>query len=389
MTLFSQLRLSRRDAMLGIFGLIVAALFFAFSSQQAFAATKTWTGDGADANWSTDANWSPSGAPTNGDDLVFNLSDLGTFSAPDNDIASLSIASMSFTNGTNGQSFALRLTEATTFSGDATNTSATRVGVWGGFVLGADIDFIGGFGFSDHTSASNEIALGGHALTISDDASGITSFSDVPITGTGTVNYDTLGDVQVGSVNTYSGTTNITNINQIYNSTSDPQSPTEMFGSSSIVVDASSTVHLVFTATETFSNQITLAATEVSGSSFNAQLNFNSSQVSAAHVITVPNVILSGAGGMTLSPSGIASVNLAGMTTNGNCLYVPTVYVDNFLNVGDFCGASNASLGDDVVPGVPNTGEAHGRSALPLVILASVAGLAGAGFIARRYLLAK
>ena len=33
--------------------------------------TRTWTGAGADANWGTAANWSPSGAPQNGDELVF------------------------------------------------------------------------------------------------------------------------------------------------------------------------------------------------------------------------------------------------------------------------------------------------------------------------------
>ena len=33
--------------------------------------TRTWTGLGADANWSTAANWSPAGSPQNGDALVF------------------------------------------------------------------------------------------------------------------------------------------------------------------------------------------------------------------------------------------------------------------------------------------------------------------------------
>lgn len=37
----------------------------------ASAATKTWAGLGADANWSTAANWAPSGGPVANDDLVF------------------------------------------------------------------------------------------------------------------------------------------------------------------------------------------------------------------------------------------------------------------------------------------------------------------------------
>ncbi|MCB4756844.1 MAG: hypothetical protein LHV69_07430, partial [Elusimicrobia bacterium] len=36
-----------------------------------FAETKTWLGTGGDANWNTDANWSPSGVPQTGDDVVF------------------------------------------------------------------------------------------------------------------------------------------------------------------------------------------------------------------------------------------------------------------------------------------------------------------------------
>ncbi len=39
-------------------------------------ATKTWTGSGADANWGTAANWTPSGAPVANDDLVFPVTGL-------------------------------------------------------------------------------------------------------------------------------------------------------------------------------------------------------------------------------------------------------------------------------------------------------------------------
>lgn len=52
-----------------IVSLTLAFLAAAFDSTE--AATKTWTGGGATANWSTAANWNPSGAPTHGDELVF------------------------------------------------------------------------------------------------------------------------------------------------------------------------------------------------------------------------------------------------------------------------------------------------------------------------------
>ena len=42
-----------------------------FLSANAFSATKTWDGGGADTNWGTAANWSTDVAPVSGDDLVF------------------------------------------------------------------------------------------------------------------------------------------------------------------------------------------------------------------------------------------------------------------------------------------------------------------------------
>lgn len=60
--------------------------------------TCTWTGGGSDSKFSTAANWSNcnSAAPTSGDSLVFDGS--ASNKAPTNDISSLSIANISFTN---------------------------------------------------------------------------------------------------------------------------------------------------------------------------------------------------------------------------------------------------------------------------------------------------
>jgi len=41
------------------------------TAQPASGATRVWTGDGANANWSTPANWFGNAAPQNGDDVVF------------------------------------------------------------------------------------------------------------------------------------------------------------------------------------------------------------------------------------------------------------------------------------------------------------------------------
>jgi len=53
-------------------------------------APKAWTGGGADNNWSTAANWNPTGAPTNGASLAFPAG--ASRLSNHNDIANLSLA---------------------------------------------------------------------------------------------------------------------------------------------------------------------------------------------------------------------------------------------------------------------------------------------------------
>lgn len=355
------------------------------SGKSAFAATKTWTGNGSDNNFSTSGNWSPSGAPTSGDDLIFNLASLGSHTTPTNDVTGLSINSITTNNGGASQLFSIIFEEDTTLAGNITNTGANKITIDGGFIVGGDVTISGGISLGDHTGSLNQVQLSSntHVLTFS-DYDGITAI-DIPIIGDGTVNYENLAQVQVGGNNTYEGTTNLTNVNLLFNASTPPQSPTEMFGTSAINVDANSRIEMKFSASATFSNQITLAATTVDGNTFNAQLAFSSEQVTAALVITLPNVTLSGSGGMTLSPSQIASVNLAGIQANGNCLYVPTSYQGSFTNAPTFCGAEGASSVDEV-PGVPNTGDkATGINKLLFLVAGALIVTIGLGYTYRRH----
>jgi autotransporter-associated beta strand protein len=60
----------------------------------AMAGLRAWTGNGGSANWSTPNNWSPSGPPQNGDDLLFPS---GTSQQANmNDLVNLSLSSMAF-----------------------------------------------------------------------------------------------------------------------------------------------------------------------------------------------------------------------------------------------------------------------------------------------------
>jgi hypothetical protein len=67
------------------------ALAFLLAATTALGATKTWTGAGGDSLWSNGANWSGGVAPVNGDDVVVSGS-------TNNDIASLSLSSITQSN---------------------------------------------------------------------------------------------------------------------------------------------------------------------------------------------------------------------------------------------------------------------------------------------------
>jgi hypothetical protein len=58
--------------------LAVIGFFFAAGATTSHAATKTWTNGGGTGNWNNNANWSPSGVPGSGDDVVFNSSSVAS-----------------------------------------------------------------------------------------------------------------------------------------------------------------------------------------------------------------------------------------------------------------------------------------------------------------------
>lgn len=84
-----------------ILGFFAFVAVIALNPSPALAATKTWTGTSGDHKFNTAGNWSPSGAPSNGDDLVF--PNTVTDKSPDNDIVGLSVAGITFSgNGSSG-----------------------------------------------------------------------------------------------------------------------------------------------------------------------------------------------------------------------------------------------------------------------------------------------
>ena len=77
---------------------VCAGAMLAIGPVSSIAVTKTWTGASmADAHWSRADNWSPGGAPVDGDDLVF--PDAAARKTNNNDLPVVSIDSMTFSGG--------------------------------------------------------------------------------------------------------------------------------------------------------------------------------------------------------------------------------------------------------------------------------------------------
>lgn len=187
----------------------VAAAAFALGAfvllESAWAATKTWTGAGADANWSTAANWSPSGAPVAGDDLAFpngaarlnNNNDL----AANTSFNTLAFSSPSSSYALNGNAIQL-----------VNGITATNVGVANGIFLSITLAGSQTFAITgDRVQIWNPVNLNGNALTVN-----TTNFVAVlelrgGITGNGGLTAAGSGFLFVSDVaGTYTGTTTVT-----------------------------------------------------------------------------------------------------------------------------------------------------------------------------------
>jgi autotransporter-associated beta strand protein len=89
-------------ALLKTLALLAGALLL---TSNASAATKTWAVGGVDTNWSTVLNWSPSGAPANGDDAVFGNTGATIYVANPNSAATNNVVDFAFTAKPNSLSF--------------------------------------------------------------------------------------------------------------------------------------------------------------------------------------------------------------------------------------------------------------------------------------------
>ena len=341
MKLFQQTKL--KTLSIAIFALFAIGVGSIVTGDSAFAATKTWTGTSG-STFNTAGNWSPSGVPANGDDLVFNNTGGSTLVAQNN-ISALTVnsitlsgtAPVSITTSSAGNIFTLNGPVTSTTSGLSDST------ILGQLVLGADVTVTN---VSLAILDDDSVALGGHALTMKTNSGyGGSTISVGQIIGTGVFNIDVRNTVSIflDNTNGYSGTTNL--LSGVTSSLDDDSNT--LFGTSSIVVSPTASLTLdALGASWTFNNAITLQQAIVGQSGFvEAQLYIWASQPN--QVINIPNITLSGNSRFDLNDIGAtgATVNLAGINAGSFCVQYgnDNNKVASFLN-----GPAACYIGDDL-----------------------------------------
>ena len=171
-------------------------------STTASAAIFTWSGGGANASWSTTANWSNGTAPTTGNDLFFNNN---TRTTPNvNNIGSLSIGTITFANPAG----AFTISGSAINLGSITNTSANNqtlsLGVIqstsGTYNAASNITLSGSL-----TGSGNIAKTGAGSLVLSGNTK--SNYSGTIDVSAGTLSFISSAGLQGGSVNLQANTT--------------------------------------------------------------------------------------------------------------------------------------------------------------------------------------
>ncbi|HEV8267153.1 MAG TPA: autotransporter-associated beta strand repeat-containing protein, partial [Thermoanaerobaculia bacterium] len=184
--------------------LLVALASIGVLSHTAAAATKTWNGS-AGSSWSANGNWTPSGAPASGDDLVFPANTMATPVAsfnPTNDLAA-------------GTLFHTILVQASgyTISGNGIqlNSGLTAQNVSGASTLSLDVSFFPTQSIAV-SNAGASLTFSG-SLTIGFSILGVSGSGDVTMTGsvggTGAMTKNGAGRLTLSGTNTFGGTMSI------------------------------------------------------------------------------------------------------------------------------------------------------------------------------------
>jgi hypothetical protein len=289
------------------------------SSAKVSAATKTWVGsDASDVNWSTASNWSPAGAPSDGDALVFDC-DTEAECVTIFDMPGLEVSSVSFIG-------AARAT--------VNNPGGAPIYVGGNInSVNAGSVFVANLVLSSNVTVNNvvlgEVDLNGHELTLggkgvvnpTNNERWIGFSGDINGDGVVNINADADQEVYLAGDNTYSGKTNVNGGKFVSNGQSTDNATMDMFGVSDVNVGPLGKVVFTFKEAEagfSFDNLLTFERLDP----LLAQLlAVNKTSNGASVSVTFSNIELKSASRFDVDvTSGGLLVNLDGVVANSYCI---------------------------------------------------------------------
>lgn len=243
--------------------LVVAALFILSSvllpvgmTQNAYAATLTWTGDGDGTSFSDGNNWSTDSAPVDGDVLNFDYTGLGANTELDNDIVDLSVAGITASGTPSTYAGYTVVGNDLTLTGDVSNTasyndSGRSFNLNVNVILADDVTVTGSVSFFGET---NKINVQANTLTITSLAGDFTCKAINGLIGTGSVSIGGASDkaFALGSANAgFSGNVSISSGQIILSNVA-------ALGSGSLTASGAGSVSLYATSNSTWTNDFTL-----------------------------------------------------------------------------------------------------------------------------------
>lgn len=362
----------------------LAGIFvFFMAPQQAFAAIKTWAGANPGDQWSDGNNWTPAGAPSNNDDIIFNCATTdectSVFDIPGLIVSSITFEGLAAAIVTNPTNAPLTITGDISSDIPGTHVAAS-------LILGANI--------TTTNITLEDVDLNGNALTITGkgELDTITNKSLIgvegEISGDGILNIDADPDQEVylSGPNTYSGTTNVNGGMFVSNNQHAVNRTIDMFGVSDVHVGPMGKVVFWFNETESgYSFENTLSFTSTNPQYVQLEVGSDATDSSVVE-IGFPNIILnSNTRFASAEPSEDILVDLTGITANSYCIdFDPTITNGAVFFNAPQCGTDIddqpltgpigiATDNDDAIPtGVGVTGSPKDSITTPIMAVGTV-----------------
>jgi autotransporter-associated beta strand repeat/autotransporter-associated beta strand repeat len=323
--------------------LLSIILIVAFLCVDSFAALKTWTGGGADINWSTTANWQSGIVPVNNDTIIFNSSSIARLNNTNN-LAGLTGVSIQITNPGTGPVI---------ISGNGLSIGGVGYGAVDMGAATQDLTINTGLtiGYAEswNVNTGRTLMLNGTVLNSSYDftigGSGNTIISGV-YSGAGNIAETGSGNLTLSGANTFGGTTTLNSGTLNINNPSALGTGPFSINGGSIDNTSGSPVTLVNNNTQAWDSDFSFIGTNALNLGTGAvTINANRTITVNGNSLTVGGAISGGSYGLTKMGPGTLVVSGANTYTGMTNINGGTFLITNATGSGTGTGSVSVNNG--------------------------------------------